>query len=96
MPPSTRAVEYEVDEDAMTANLVWSFEPGIASCCMGFAQRLANGNTLVNLGQDYRVFEVASDGDVVWQASLPMNGSGFFGIYRASALLPWTTSSEER
>lgn len=86
MPPSTRAVEYEIDEDAMSATLVWSFEPGIVSCCMGFAQRLANGNTLVNLGQDYRVFEVAPNGDVVWLASLPMNGAGFFGIYRASRI----------
>lgn len=83
MPPSSRAVEYEIDEEAMTATLVWSFEPGILSCCMGFAQRLANGNTLVTLGQDYHVSEVAPNGDVVWEARLPMKGEGFFGIYRA-------------
>ena len=83
IPPSSRAVEYEIDEEAMTATLVWSYEPGTASCCMGFAQRLANGNTLVTLGNDYRVSEVSPGGDVVWEARLPMSGAGFFGIYRA-------------
>jgi hypothetical protein len=86
MPPSSRAVEYEIDEDAMTATLVWSFEPGLVSCCMGFAQRLANGNTLVTLGEDYRVSEVSPAGDVVWEARLPMGGTGFIGFYRASRI----------
>ena len=85
-PRSSRAVEYAIDEEARTATLVWSFEPGIFSCCMGFAQRLAGGNTLVNLGQDYRVFEVSPAGDVVWEARLPGAGAGFFGIYRASRI----------
>jgi hypothetical protein len=85
-PPSSRAVEYAIDEQAKTATLVWSFEPGVASCCMGYAQRLANGNTLVNLGEDYRVFEVTAAGEVAWQASLPASGAGFFGIYRASRI----------
>jgi hypothetical protein len=86
VPPSSRAVEYEIDEVAMTATLVWSFEPGIFSCCMGYAQRLPNGNTLVNLGQDYRVFEVSPAGEVVWRARLPSAGAGYFGIYRASRI----------
>lgn len=82
-PPSSRAVEYRVDEQAKTATLVWSFEPGIFSCCMGYAQRLPGGNTLVTLGEDYRVFEVSPGGSVIWELRLPDQGSGFFGIYRA-------------
>jgi hypothetical protein len=85
-PPSSRAVEYAIDEEAKTATLVWSFEPGVFSCCMGYAQRLSNGNTLVNLGQDYRVFEVTAGGDVIWEARLPSHGAGFSGIYRASRI----------
>jgi hypothetical protein len=85
-PPSSRAVEYQVDEQAHTARLVWSYEPGVFSCCMGFAQRLPSGNTLVNLGQDYRVDEVTPDGRRVWQLRLPNAGAGFFGIYRASRI----------
>ena len=85
-PPSSRAVEYEIDEMTKTATLLWSFEPGITSCCMGYAQRLANGNTLVNLGEDHRVFEVSPGGEVVWEARLPGAGAGFYGIYRATRI----------
>jgi hypothetical protein len=96
-PPSSRAVEYEVDEAAKTARLVWSFEPGAFAFAMGGLQRLSGGNTLVNLGHDHRVFEVTPDGDVVWELRLPIRGwgatawrraapepgRGSFGIYRA-------------
>jgi hypothetical protein len=81
-PPSSRAVEYAVDEQARTATLVWSFEPGIFSCCMGNAQRLPDGNTLVALGNDFRVFEVTQAGQVVWELRFP-TPANIFGFYRA-------------
>ena len=81
-PPSSRAAEYAVDEQARTATLVWSFEPGIFSCCMGNAQRLPDGNTLVALGNDFRVFEVTPAGQVVWELRFP-TPANIFGFYRA-------------
>lgn len=96
-PPSSRSVEYEVDEANKTARLVWSFEPGAFAFAMGYNQRLPGGNTLVNLGHDHRVFEVTPAGDIVWDLKLPFQGwgatawrerpigmdGGIFGVYRA-------------
>jgi hypothetical protein len=97
-PPSSRSIEYEVDETTKTARMVWSFEPGAFAFAMGGHQRLSGGNTLVNLGHDHRVFEVTPDGEVPWELRLPIRGwgatawrngaqgragEGSFGIYRA-------------
>ena len=38
------------------------------------AQRLPNGNILINEGLDGRFFEVAADGDVVWEYVNPNFG----------------------
>ncbi len=52
-PPISRAVEYELDEINMTANLVWDFShpEGYVGLAMGSAQRLPNNNTLINWGR---------------------------------------------
>ncbi|TFH01257.1 MAG: hypothetical protein E4H13_05415, partial [Calditrichales bacterium] len=50
-PPQSRAVEYELDTEQMTATLVWEFRNDISSnysYYMGNAQRLPNGNTHIN------------------------------------------------
>jgi hypothetical protein len=47
-PRVSRAVEYELDLDAMTATLVWEYRDGKYSPYMGNAQRLPNGNTFIN------------------------------------------------
>ncbi len=49
-PPQTRAVEYEIDTDAMTATVVWQYDNSgdHYSHYMGNAQRLPNGNTFIN------------------------------------------------
>jgi len=51
-PPTSRVVEYEIDEINKTATLVWEFENqnGYISRAMGSAQRLPNQNTLINWG----------------------------------------------
>ena len=96
-PPSTRAVEYAVDEEEKVARLVWSFEPGIFADSMGFAQRLPGGNTLVTPGHHYRIVEVSPTGAVVWEIRLPIRGwgatawrdsapglgGGAYGLYRS-------------
>ena len=50
--PLTRVVEYQLDEEEMTATLVWSYTHpnGYVSLNQGCAQRLNNNNTLINWG----------------------------------------------
>lgn len=47
-----RAVEYILDESALTVTEHWSYayDPGAYSVAMGSAQRLSNGNTLIGWG----------------------------------------------
>ena len=51
-PPYSRAAEYALDEQGMTATLVWSFRhnPDVYSSAMGYVQRLDDGSTLVGWG----------------------------------------------
>jgi hypothetical protein len=96
----TRIVEYQLDETAGQAELVWEF-PGDAtvpdawytawySPYWGDADRLENGNVLVAAGihsstMESRVFEVTkAERQVVWELRLP----NFFGVYRARRIAP--------
>jgi hypothetical protein len=53
VPPQTRVVEYAIDEEQMTATLVWDFTNpyGDVTQVAGNAQRLENGNTFINWGK---------------------------------------------
>ena len=77
----SRVVEYALDEEAMTAALVWEYPGDLAddpwfTFAWGDADRLDNGNTLVTAAgltswdSPGRIFEVAPDGTVVWEAVL--------------------------
>ncbi len=77
----SRAVEYALDLDAMTATIVWQYPPeGVDdpwyAYAMGDADRLANGDTLITTGNlidamtRSRVFEVTPEGEVVWELTL--------------------------
>jgi len=71
-PPLSRAVEYELDTDQMTATLVWEFandHPFSYSYYMGNAQRLSNGNTLINWGVGTlpKATEVQPNGEKVFE-----------------------------
>ncbi|MHC4657344.1 MAG: aryl-sulfate sulfotransferase, partial [Planctomycetota bacterium] len=65
-PSVSRAVEYELDLDAMTATVVWEFRemPDVYSHYMANTQRLPNGNTLINwaVGSLPKLTEVRPDG----------------------------------
>ena len=65
-PNLSRAVEYELDTNAMTATLVWEFRetPDQYAYYMGNTQRLPNGNTLINwsIARLPKLTEVRPDG----------------------------------
>jgi len=89
----TRAVEYAIDEQAMTAELVWEY-PGEAddfwyNYAWGDADRLDNGNTLIVSGSmipwdsQSRLLEVTPEGEVVWEVWMGTPDGGLAGAYMA-------------
>src|SRR5262249_46360905 len=87
-PPYSRAVEYDVDEDAKTTQLAWQYRnnPDIYGLAMGFAQRLDDGSTLISWGfTSPALTQVAADGSKVLEMSLP-SGSWTYRSFRQSWL----------
>jgi hypothetical protein len=73
-PSFSRAVEYKLDEENMTATLFWQFRhsPDIYAFAMGSVQRLANGNTLIGWGSAATtISEVNPEGVLEYELSLP-------------------------
>ncbi len=68
-PPQSRAVEYRIDEVSKIADLVWEYRPmpPLFGAALGFAQRLANGNTLICFGTAQRIIEVDPSGRKRWE-----------------------------
>ena len=64
-----------VEIDPVTQQVVWSYTDPMASSFytpyMGQAQRLPNGNTHITESATGRLFEVAPEGEVVWEFILP-------------------------
>ncbi|MCS6916485.1 MAG: arylsulfotransferase family protein [Chitinophagales bacterium] len=80
-PARSRAKEYRLNLDSMTAELVWYYQPKTYNnnnafwFAMGSTQRLDNGNTVINGGWDYssnqsNFYEVTPAGVVVWELAL--------------------------
>ncbi len=86
--PNSRAVEYEVDPNAMTATMVWEYYGGYDSYHMGSAQRLPNGNTLINwvITSAPKVTEVQPDGNKVYEMNWSARNSKSYRVFR----FPWT------
>jgi hypothetical protein len=85
-PAQSRAVEYALDEVAMTAELVWSYErQDIFASSQGSAQRLSNGNTMIcwGSGSDVLATEVTAAGDVVYELTARGENDARFMCYRA-------------
>jgi hypothetical protein len=84
-PSQSRAVEYKLDESAMTASLEWEYRsiPSTYSFAMGSVQRLTNGNTLIGWGFNLTngIREVQPDGTVVLDMSFP-NGVVSYRAFR--------------
>jgi len=71
-PPQSRAVEYEIDTSDSTATLVWEYRndmPQYHSYYMGNAQRLSNGNTLINwaIGPLPKLSEITPEGEKAYE-----------------------------
>jgi hypothetical protein len=77
-PKFSRAVEYKIDTINMTATKVWEYRDSPNdrySWFMGNAQRLSNGNTLINWA-DYpfpKITEVSPEGEKLLDASFELD-----------------------
>ena len=86
----SRAVEYELDEAAGTATMVFQHAPtGYFGAFTGSAYRMPNGNTLIGWGnnvEETTASEVDATGEVVWALENPDDGTGNpvanYGSYR--------------
>ncbi len=94
-PPYSRAVEYKLDEQDKTANLVWEYRhnPDIFNFAMGSVQRLANGNSLIGWGFASAngapaLTEVRPDGSIALEISLPA-GQYSYRAYK----FPWVSQT---
>jgi hypothetical protein len=77
----TRVVEYHLDTTAMTATKVWEYrpDPDVLNQSMGSAQRLSNGNTLINWAAANlpKATEVNPAGDVLYEGNFLTNSAGY-------------------
>jgi hypothetical protein len=80
-----RATSRVLEVDPVTMKRVWAYTgAGFFSTNISGAQRLPNGNTLITEGAGSRVFEVTTDGKIVWEFMNPVSASGRRNtIYRA-------------
>lgn len=72
----TRVLEYQLNENGKTAELVWSYSrPSTFSIAMGNAQRLNNGNTFIGWGNagSPTLTEIKNTGEIVFELKLPTN-----------------------
>ena len=73
---SSRAVQYDLDEDDFTVRQVWEYisAPPVFCPGMGDVARLDSGNTLVTWSSAGMIDEVAPDGEVIWRLQLDLGG----------------------
>jgi hypothetical protein len=88
--PFTRVTEYELDPDAHTATLVWSYQPDLDgqdpfAFFAGSARRLANGNTLIGWADEREMLasEVDADKNLLWEIRTPETANRYTS-YRVS------------
>jgi hypothetical protein len=81
-----RATSRVLEINPVTLELVWSYSnPRFFSTNISSAQRLPNGNTLITAGAGGRLFEVRTDGTIVWEYMYPLFGgaNASNAVYRA-------------
>jgi hypothetical protein len=85
----SRVIEF----DPTTCEIVWEYrqetgEQKFFSHFISSAQRLPNGNTLIDEGANGRIFEVTPDKEIVWQYIAPKDDEGRNEVYRAYRIPP--------
>ena len=79
-PPQDSIGFYYLDSDATfgpaEANTIYGdqLSERFYSAYLSNAQRLPNGNTLINAGSPGRIFEVTSDDEIAWEYEIPLFG----------------------
>jgi hypothetical protein len=98
-----RAGSRVLEINPVTLELVWSYsKPGFFSTNISSAQRLPNGNTLIDAGAPGRMFEVTREGTIVWEYINPLFGgaNSSNAVYRAYripyAWIPQLAAAKER
>lgn len=93
-PPVSRATEYLVNTDSMTATLVWEFRdtPDKYTNWMGNHQRLPNGNRLINWadGSLPKITEVRENGEIAFE----LWWQNYIHTYRVFRF-PWQGKAKE-
>ena len=95
----SRIIEYEIDEDAMTAEITFEYDGldsghgWFAGVGWGDVDYLENGNFLVTKGlvdemQNSSVFEVTRDGIVVWELYTQQEDNFMIELYNADKFVP--------
>ena len=86
----TTSTVYEVmlDQSTNTATRVWQYAGGLQTNVFGDAQRLPNGNTVVNYGIRGTIHEVDPDGNLVQSMSWDLGGVIAYIDWRSSLYGP--------
>jgi len=82
-PPTTRVVEYALDEKKKTATLVWEYVADVCNNGRGSCQRLENGNTFIGwsrMSPGKKIIEVTPEKKIVLELEIDKD---HLGIYRA-------------
>jgi len=94
-PQYSRGVEYAIDDQSMTATLVWEYRhtPDFFAVANGSVQKLANGNTIIGWGQasvtgTAMFTEVHSDNSTALEFSLPPEQYSFRALK-----FPWASGT---
>ena len=74
----SRAVEYQIDHDNKTMNVVWEYSNGHYAPNRGSVQRLSNGHHIINF-VDYGIVEIDTDGNEIMRIAMPEH----FASYQA-------------
>ncbi len=84
----SRAVEYRLDEQAHTAQLVWEYrhQPALSATALGFAQRIADGHTLVCFGTAQHLSEVDAAGRLQWELRVDNTTHLIYRAFRIASL----------
>ena len=95
----SRALELNIDTNAMTATKAWEYrpDPDLMSLCCSSVSRLDNGNTVIVFGGDFargaccRVFTLAEadpQGNTVWKAQMSQPGQAVqYRVYPVDSIM---------